>query len=192
MPTTPEIEELLRAGLSNTAIGRQLHCDRHRVADIRRDLGIPNIPAQPFSLEEKWRARTRPVAIGHLEWTGERQSTSGTPVMRHSGKWYTAAAIAFRIRHGRDPQGQARAECGHHQCVAPDHVDDTVTRTKTREQLRYLTGHGERRPYCVHGHDQAVEGLYEADGRAYCGACKREQSQKSKTTAQHTPEGTHQ
>ncbi|MEV7867444.1 hypothetical protein AB0P17_15385 [Streptomyces sp. NPDC088124] len=174
-----QIEQLLRDGGSNSAIARELHSDRHRVAAIRRDLGLPNVPAQPLTLEEKWRARTRPADGGHLEWTGERQSTSGTPVMRYEGRTFTAAAIAFRIRTGRAPDGYARAECGHHQCVEPAHVDDTATRMTTREQLRYLTGRGERKPVCRHGHDQAVEGRFESDGRPYCEACKRDQRRRT-------------
>ncbi|MFJ2174370.1 hypothetical protein ACIOHE_15830 [Streptomyces sp. NPDC087851] len=174
-----EIEQLLRDGQSNSAISGQLRCDKARVAAVRRDLGLSNVPAQPLSLEEKWRARTRPVEGGHLEWTGERQSTSGTPVMRYRERSYTAAAIAFRIRTGRAPQGYARAECGHHQCIEPTHVDDTATRTATREQLRYLTGGGERKPYCRHGHDQAVEGRYDSAGVPYCEACKRGRRRRS-------------
>ncbi|RDG35179.1 helix-turn-helix domain-containing protein [Streptomyces corynorhini] len=182
-----QIEELLRAGKSNSAIARHLRCDKHRVAAIRADLGLPNVPAQPLTLEEKWAAKTEPVDGGHLEWTGSRQTSSGTPVMRYREQMHTAAAIAFRIRTGRDPQGYARAECGHHHCVAPAHVDDTATRTTTREQLRYLTGRGERKPYCRHGHDQAVEGRYESDGRQYCEACKRDQRRK---TTPRTPSPT--
>ncbi|WP_051765120.1 hypothetical protein [Streptomyces sp. NRRL F-5135] len=179
-----QIEQLLREGGSNSGIARQLRCDKARVAAIRRDLGIPNLPAQPLTLQEKWRARTRPTAEGgHLEWTGERQSTSGTPVMRYSGQTFTAAAIAFRLRTGRDPQGHVRAECGHHQCVAPAHLDDTAARMQTREQLRYLTGRGERKPTCIHGHDQAEHGRYETDGIAYCEACKRDQRQKTRSSS---------
>ncbi|MEU0808748.1 hypothetical protein [Streptomyces sp. NPDC005970] len=172
--TREQITELLHKGLSNTAIGRQLHCDRHRVGDIRRELGLANLPCQPLTLEEKWAANTRPVEGGHVEWTGERESTSGTPVMRYGGKSYSPAAIAFRQRTGRHPVGQVFAECGFKHCIAPDHVDDEPGRIRTREQLRYLTGGRKRKPYCPHGHDQAEHGRYEADGRAYCAACKRD------------------
>lgn len=172
--TSQQITELLHQGLTNAAIVRELHCDVHRVARIRHQLGIANVPIQPLTLEQKWAARTRPVEGGHLEWTGERQSTSGTPVLRYREKSYSPAAVAFRIRHGRDPQGYTYAECGLHHCVDPDHVDDEPGRARTREQLRYLTGGGERPARCVHGHDQAEHGRYEPDGTAYCEACKRE------------------
>lgn len=170
--TREQIIALLNDGLSNTAIARQLHCDRHRVGDIRHELDIPNLPKQPLTLEEKWASHTRPADGGHLEWTGERQSISGTPVMRYREKPYGPAAIAFRIQHGREPKGYVYADCGMKHCVAPAHVDDEITRTQTREQLRYLTGGRERKATCVHGHDQAVHGRYETDGRAYCHGCK--------------------
>lgn len=174
--TREQIIAALHEGKSTGAIARELRADRGRVRAIRAELGIPayvQIP-QPLTLEQKWQANTRHVDGGHLEWTGERQSTSGTPVLRYWPKSYSPAAIAFRIKYGRDAQGYAYAECGVKHCVAPDHVEDEAGRARTREQLRYLTGGQERPERCVHGHDQAEHGRYEADGRAYCEACKRE------------------
>ncbi|NUK12679.1 hypothetical protein HRW18_32860 [Streptomyces lunaelactis] len=171
--TREQIVALLNQGMTNTAIARQLHCDKHRVGDIRRALGIPNPPKQPLTLDEKWATFTRPVDGGHLEWLGERGSASSTPVMRYRGKSHSPAGIAFRIQHGREAMGQVFAECGFKHCVAPAHVDDETTRIRTREQLRYLTGGRERKPVCVHGHNQATYGRYERDGRAYCEECKR-------------------
>ncbi|MEV4438217.1 helix-turn-helix domain-containing protein [Streptomyces sp. NPDC049577] len=173
--TREQIVQLLREGLSNHAIARELGCDRHRVGALRHELGIAPVPLQPLTLEQKWEARTRPVEGGHLEWTGERQSTSGTPVLRYRERSYSPAAIAFRIQHGREPEGYVRADCGFKHCVAPGHVDDMSARLRTREQLRYLTGHAQRPAVCAHGHDQAKQGRYEADGRAYCEACKAHQ-----------------
>lgn len=172
--TEEQIVELLHQGLSNTAISKRLRCDKGRVGRIRRSLGIADVPLQPLTLEEKWAANTRPADGGHLEWTGERESTSATPVMRYRGKSYSPAGIAFRQRTGRDPVGQVFAECGVKHCIAPGHVDDEPGRFRTREQLRYLKGGRVRKPRCPHGHDQAVDGRYWADGRAYCVACKRD------------------
>ncbi|WP_405676874.1 hypothetical protein OG292_19715 [Streptomyces sp. NBC_01511] len=172
--TEAQIAALLRRGMSNNGIVQQLHCCKNRVARIRRRLGIPNVPAQPLTLEQKWAASTKPVDGGHLAWTGSRQSTSRTPVMRYGDRMLTAAGIAFRIRTGREPQGYVYAECGFNHCVAPAHVDDEAARRKTREVLRYLSGRGERPAKCGRGHDQAVDGLLTPDGRSYCGGCKRE------------------
>lgn len=169
--TREQIVRLLNDGHSNQHIARHLRCDKHRVARIRREEGIPNVPKQPLTLDEKWAARTRPVDGGHLEWTGERGKSSGSPALRYREQWYSPASIAFRMKHGREPQGYAFAECGFKHCVAPDHVDDKTTRMQTREQLRYLTGGQARKPECIHGHDQAEHGRYETDGTAYCQAC---------------------
>lgn len=133
--TRAQIIELLAEGLTNVAIAKQLGCDRYRVGDIRRDLGIPQAARPALTLEQKWRANTREVDGGHLEWTGERQATAGTPVLRHRGKSYSPAALAFKIRHGRDPQGYAYAECGHtRHCIEPDHVNDQAGRARTRAE----------------------------------------------------------
>lgn len=167
-----EIVALIQQGKSNSSISRELHCDKGRAARIRRELGLPNAALQPLTLEEKWAARTRPLKGGHLEWLGEHVGSAGTPVMRYREKSYTAAAIAFRIRTGRDPQGYAIAECGHRHCVAPDHVEDEPGRARAREQLRYLKGGQKRAERCRRGHDQAVHGRYTPTGVAYCRVCK--------------------
>ncbi|WP_432247684.1 hypothetical protein ACRAR1_06975 [Streptomyces sanyensis] len=170
--TREQIAALLHQGLSNMEISRRLRCDRHRVGDIRRELGLARTPHQPLTLEEKWRSNVREADGGHLEWTGSRQSRSGTPVMRYRQQALTAAAIAFRIKHGRDPIGYAYAECGVRHCVAPDHVDDQEGRTRGREQLRYLSGGRERPAVCrVAGHDQAEHGRLSPDGVSYCHTC---------------------
>lgn len=172
-PREAEIRALL-PDHSSEAIARQLGVDRAAVRRIRAEAGLPGfVPAeQTRTLEEKWATFTRPIDGGHLEWTGERQSTSGTPVMRYKDEYYSPAAVAFRIKHGRDAEGYAIADCGIKHCVAPEHVEDEAGRQRNREQLRYLTGGRERKPFCNYGHDQAEHGRYEPDGTAYCEACK--------------------
>lgn len=182
-PKTDAVQQLIGEGLTNTEIGRILRMERQTVGRIRRELGLPNVPHQPLTLDEKWATFTRPVNGGHLEWTGERQTTSGTPVMRYREHAYTAARIAFRIRHGREPEGYARPECGLPHCVAPAHIDDTTTRLRDREQFRYLLGGRERPETCAHGHNQGQWGRYETDGRSYCHACKREAKQTQREAA---------
>lgn len=170
-PKDAEIRELLHQG-SSEAIARQLKVDRGAVRRIRGLVGVPSPDPQPLSLEEKWQERTREVEVGHLEWTGERVGPSRTPVMRYRGKSYTAAAIAFRQRTGRDPVGQVKAECDMRQCVAPAHVEDEPGRTRLREQLRLLLGKGERPKSCRRGHDQAEHGRLLPGGVAYCSLCQ--------------------
>lgn len=172
-PKDTQIRELLREGLSNSAIVRELHVDKAAVRRIREDMGVPGFAQQPLSLEEKWATFTEPIEGGHLGWTGSRGTRSGTPLLRYREKTYTAGAIAFRQRTGHDPVGQVRAECDVQQCIAPAHVEDEPGRKHLREQLRYLLGKGERPSHCRRGHDQAEHGRYLRDGVAYCEACSQ-------------------
>ncbi|MFD6421576.1 hypothetical protein [Streptomyces sp. NPDC060198] len=184
-----DIVALLRQGLSNSAIRRELRCDKDRVARLRAHHNIPPVQLQPLTLEQKWATKTVPLAGGHVDWTGSRGS-AGTPVLAYRAKLHTAASVAFRIRTGRDPVGYVRPECGREHCVAPDHVEDEPGRQAVREQLRYLTGGTARPGRCVHGHDQAVHGKYESDGTAYCGLCKAEQRaacRARETEVEHCP-----
>ena len=170
-PRETEIRALLTEH-SDNAIARTLGVDRAAVRRIRGEAGIPRVAALYATPEEKWQAHTRPVDGGHLEWTGERAKATGSPVMRLREVSYSPAAIAYRIKHGRDPHGYVKADCNMPGCLAPDHVEDEAGRHRNREQLRYLMGGRERKPFCVHGHDQAEHGRYEPDGTAYCEACK--------------------
>ncbi|WP_328934184.1 MULTISPECIES: hypothetical protein [unclassified Streptomyces] len=183
--TRADIIAMLRDGHSNSRIMRDLRCDKQRVRRIRAELNLPAyVPAeQTRTLEEKWATHTRPVDGGHLEWRGERNSTVGTPVMRYKEESYSPAAVAFLIKHGREAEGYAIADCGLKHCIAPDHVEDEAGRRRNREQLRYLMGGRERKPYCNHGHDQAEHGRYESDGTAYCEACKVVRKQADRATA---------
>jgi len=171
-PKDAQIRALLHAGRSNNAIARELGVDRAAVRRIRAVAGVPIPPQQPLSLDEKWAANTKPVEGGHLEWTGSRAGESGTPVLSYREQLHTAAVIAFRRRTGRDPVGPVKAECGMHQCVEPEHVEDEPGRTRLREQLRHVLGMGPRMSHCRHGHDQAEHGRYEPGGAAYCATCK--------------------
>lgn len=140
-PKTEAIRTLLAAGLTNTAIATQLRTERQTVGRIRRELGIPLVPQQPLTVEEKWQQLARPVDGGHMEWTGETStSSSRTPVMRHSGATYTAARIAYRIQHGTDPAGYAKPDCGVEHCVTPAHQTDTgQSRAARQHRARYAS-----------------------------------------------------
>lgn len=171
-PKDAQIRELITKGLSNAEVARQTRADRSAIRRIRGEMGIPVPPQHLQTLDEKWAQRTQPVEGGHLEWTGERGTTSGTPLLRYRDQNHTAAAVAFRRRTGRDPVGHVKAECGVHQCVAPEHVEDEPGRDRLREQLRYLLGMGERPQFCRRGHDQAEHGRLLPDGVAYCRTCQ--------------------
>jgi hypothetical protein len=176
-----DIVALLRTGVSNVAVARQLHCDKGRVRRIREESGLPPfVPAeQTRTVEEKWRQFARPVDGGHMEWTGERVGPSRSPVMRHKEVFHSPAAVAFEIRHGCPAKGYTIADCGRDQCVAPDHVQDEAGRLAKREEIRRASGRGDRPGTCPHGHDQDEHGRLEGDGRPYCEACKRARKTES-------------
>lgn len=170
--TDSDILAMLKDGHSNQRISRELRCDKHRVARLRRQYGIPHVVLQPLTLEQKWATYTRPVDGGHLEWTGPRGTSSNTPVMRYKEAGYSPAAIAFEQKHGRPPQGYVKAECDYPHCVAPDHVNDEAGRRQARLQERAARGLRDIPTECVRGHELAEHVKFEPDGTAYCGMCK--------------------
>lgn len=171
MRVRPDVEALIRAGLSNAAIARELRVSTRTVRETRTALGEPPSPhGYPggLSLEEAWAARTRPVDGGHLAWTGHING-HGVPMLTWRGRKYSAYRVAFRMRAGREPVGQCGSECDHGGCVAPACVYDTAARQRDRAVLAsgLLAGR------CGRGHDRAVYGRRRPDGRPYCQACNR-------------------
>lgn len=129
MKVRADIAELLRAGLSDRAIGRELNTDPKTVSAARAELGLPKAKSgrKPAGTAEDlfWR-RVKPTDDGHMEWTGFR--STGTPCLRHGGRNQTAYRIAFRIANGREPEGKALPSCGREHCVKPGHHADRVDR----------------------------------------------------------------
>lgn len=122
------------------------------------------------TIDELFRARTEPLDGGHLRWTGYT-SKRGVGSVRHGGRIHTAARVAFRIHHGRDPQGYCTAECGMPGCVAPEHIDDDTTRTRNRAVYAVLIGLESPADECRRGHAAPEHRRYARDGRPYCAAC---------------------
>lgn len=89
--TRADIITLLSHGHSNLRIARELHCDKNRVARLREKLDLPAYTPieQTRTLEDKWAGLTRPLADGHVAWTGERATASGTPVLRYKEQTYS-------------------------------------------------------------------------------------------------------
>jgi hypothetical protein len=174
-PKEGEVRALL-ATHSSKHIAAELGMDPRTVRRIREAAGIPYTPAPRgyATAEDKWAAHVRPVDGDHLEWTGERATSSRTPVMRFRGRSMSPAGVAFRKRTGRDPVGQVRAECEFPQCMNPAHVQDEPGRQALRLTLRRIKGLPDPPAVCPNGHDQARHGRLESDGTPYCEACKQE------------------
>jgi hypothetical protein len=134
MNVRADIAELLHAGCSDSAIGRQLGVDpKKTVARARAHLGLPKAKSgkKPAATPEDlfWR-RVQPTDDGHMEWTGSR--SAGTPTLRHGGRQHTAYQLAFRITTGRDPEGYALPSCGRESCVKPGHHADRTDRAREK------------------------------------------------------------
>lgn len=179
-----DVEQLLNAQLTNRDIARRLHMDRQTVGRIRRHLGYPPAPPvppankDPRTLAEKFAASTTEVPGGHLVWTGYR-TPAGSPCLKHDGKQKTARHVAYFLEHGEWPAGRMQPACEHDWCVAPGHCDDTATRQRDREALRFISGMPERPDRCIHDHDQAVHGRLSPGGHSYCELCKSERRHAS-------------
>lgn len=135
MKIRADVAELLRAGLSDRAIGRELGVDPiATVRPARKALGIPPVKSgrkPACSPEDLFWRRVRPTDDDHLEWTGY-VSHDNIPALRHGGRLYTARRLAFRIANGRDPEGKVLPSCGRAQCVKPDHQADRVDRAREK------------------------------------------------------------
>lgn len=135
MNVRADVAELLRAGLSDRAIGRELGVDPiATVRPARQALGIPKAKSgrRPAATPEDlfWH-RVKPTDDDHMEWTGHH-GAEGTPLLRHGGVLHTGYRLAFRIANGRDPDGYALPSCGREHCVKPGHHGDRSDRAREK------------------------------------------------------------
>ncbi|WP_327671885.1 MULTISPECIES: hypothetical protein [unclassified Streptomyces] len=143
MNIRPDVAELLHAGLSNRAIARELGVDADTtVRDARTALGIAKARRgrrAAESVEDLYWLRAQPVDDGHILWTGHRNH-DGTALVRHGGKLHTALRVAFRIKHGREPEGHVTPTCDRDGCVAPGHTQDRIIRKRTETTFAAIFG----------------------------------------------------
>ncbi|MEV6536949.1 hypothetical protein AB0M86_46640 [Streptomyces sp. NPDC051639] len=175
--TVDRLADLFREGATNRAAALTLGIDRQTAGRYRDTLGFGPAPKRPaynrssLTIEQKFITHTQPVEGGHLEWTGRRTRSNGTPMFTHRERSYTARSIAFRIATGRAPDGYVTAECDNPECVAPAHVEDEPGRTRIRAQLAAVLGIATALTECGRGHNTATHRRYDRDGHAYCGTC---------------------
>lgn len=133
MKVRADVAELLLAGRPDSAIARELNVCAKSVGAARAALKLPKAKTgrRPAATAEDlfWR-RTQPVDGGHLLWTGHL-ANGCTPALRHGGRVITAYRVAFRIRHGREPDGNVTKSCDVDGCVHPNCMDDRTTRQRT-------------------------------------------------------------
>ena len=142
MKIRADVAELLRAGLSDDAVAKRLHCCRKTVAATRAALRLPKTPpgSQQRSLADLIAARTEPVEGGHLRWIGTVKA-SGTAVLNYQGQGPRSAhRLVFINRYGREPVGKVRTGCDYPGCVHPDHVEDQPMRERNRKAFAAIFG----------------------------------------------------
>ncbi|MFC7983857.1 hypothetical protein [Streptomyces sp. NPDC057336] len=141
-----EIVALLRAGnLTESAIAEQLGVSRPTVASVRKTLGLPapgkGKAPEYATIEDAFRAHAVPADGGHVEWTGVRTG-SDAPMVRYRRDSLSAYRVAFRLHHGRDPEGVVHPTCGQPGCVAGAHLADTPMRQATAQAAKAATRRG--------------------------------------------------
>ncbi|MFI2426552.1 hypothetical protein ACH5A7_21060 [Streptomyces sp. NPDC018955] len=145
MSVRPDVAELLRAGYGDRTIARQLSVSIGSVTRARVELGLPKARGgikKAASVEDLFWRRAVPREDGHVDWDGNRNA-KGTPALNWNGDRYSGLRVAYRIRHGHDPQGYAFTACEHAGCVAPGHVGDSAV---TARPAHHAGGKG-RQPH---------------------------------------------
>ncbi len=178
-PKHKTIASMVLKGRTDTAIAADLHLDRRTVAAIRAELGVAPTTNSTTKEAKLNRFSTEPDPAGHVLWTG-RFGTSGSPIIRHLKRDYTAASVAFERRTGRKPVGTCRADCGMTNCVADDHVEDDIERRTVRLQLRALHGREAVWDECKDGHSWEEHGRIEPNLTPYCRRCNTERARRSR------------
>ncbi|MEU5624237.1 hypothetical protein [Streptomyces tendae] len=126
MKVRADIAALLHADVPHQDIARQLHVSRKTVSAAHRALQLPprvrGGGAPHATLADAYRAHAVPGDDGHVQWTGPMDGT--LPVVCHDGGRAPAPRVAFRLHHGRAPEGRLRRTCEQPGCVAGAHYAD--------------------------------------------------------------------
>jgi hypothetical protein len=131
MKVRADIAELLRAGVPQIQIARQLHVAPLTVQKTRDALGLP-APRRGrrntyVSLEDAFRQFAEPIDGGHVRWIGYRDK-DGTPRVCYRQVPQAAPRVAFVLHNGREPVGKALPTCGMKGCIAGEHLADRPMR----------------------------------------------------------------
>ncbi|MER8030661.1 hypothetical protein ABTZ78_17080 [Streptomyces bauhiniae] len=136
-----DLADLLAAGHSDRAIARQLNVDAQAtVAVARHALGLPKAKpgVRPAATAEiLFHRRTQAADGGHLRWKGS-VTRGGLPSLRHGGRNLSAYRIAYRIAHGREPQGKVLPTCKREGCVQIGHHADRGDRARAQDRAAFV------------------------------------------------------
>jgi len=139
------IADMLRAGATYREIAQTLNVGSHTtISTVRKAEGIPVVTSRRRpgrTAEQTFRLYAEPYGDGHARWTGPWAGRS--PQICLPGperRKVSALRVAFRIRTGREPEGNVKPGCGERGCIAPGHVDDRVGREAVRRMLAAIGG----------------------------------------------------
>jgi hypothetical protein len=113
------------------------YCGLCKALDKRaqRDPSVPRPPRlRPASLDEAFQRHTALAEDGHVRWTGSTSHT--TPTVWFEGSLRSAYKVAFRLHHGREPEGIVTPSCDGPLCVAGAHVEDQPMRRRHQQEER--------------------------------------------------------
>ena len=135
MKIRSDVAELLRAGVPQIHICRQLHVAPGTVQRTREALGMPAPRCGPpdiyTSVEDAYRSNSEATDDGHKRWTGHTD-TNGHPRLNFRQQRISVRQVAFRLHHGREPQGRLSIGCGMAHCVEGAHLKDHRIRAANR------------------------------------------------------------
>lgn len=127
--TDARIAAMLRAGATYAAIREQLGVCGQRINGIRVRESIPlpdNRPGRrPYGVrtpEQTLTHYSQPTPDGHTHWTGP--TSEGKPKLWHGPRALNPLRLAFRLHHGREPQGHVRPSCVDPHCITGAHLAD--------------------------------------------------------------------
>lgn len=129
MTARADVVELLTAGYGDRTIARRLNVSIGSVERARAALGLPAGrpgPKATHSPEDVFWRRAQPTDDGHLLWP--TYSPRNGAVIKHGGRRHSVHRTAFRIGHGRAPDGRVTTGCDQAGCVHPRHVEDQAMR----------------------------------------------------------------
>lgn len=110
-------------------------------------------------------------ATGCHVWIGYR-SREGYGRFRYDGRTQYAHRFAYRLRHGRDPEGDTDHLCRNRACVNADHLEDVPRAENASRGAMSLDFDG----LCKRGlHDVRAAGaiIRNGSGKRTCAECRR-------------------
>jgi uncharacterized protein YerC len=127
------VVELALAGATNREIEDEAGITHPTIAAIRRKHGVPKTVRPRFAPNRRTIAaaftlHTRTDDDGHVHWTGPRNGRM--PALTAENGRHNARHVAFRMHHGRAPDGYVlnTPTCTASGCIAGAHLTDHTIR----------------------------------------------------------------